>query len=120
VNERRHSSIARRDFNDLFRDESGRISGSKIGTYAAQVLAGYAIYLNFDPLPTWDVLTVLFMVLIAPEAYKKAMAMRWGGQQIQAQPGASVTVTDSMTKKRTVQSDPAAGIPSHVPKEEGP
>ena len=67
----------RRDLNDLVRGVDGKISGTKLGTYTAQVISARLLLTN--ALPTWDVLAVLFLVLIAPEAYKQMMAMKWGG-----------------------------------------
>lgn len=75
--ERRKGGI-RRDLNGLVRGKDGEISGSKIGTYAAQYISA-KLLLTAPVLPTWDVLAVLFLVLIAPEAYKQMMAMKWGG-----------------------------------------
>jgi hypothetical protein len=77
VSERRRSSRMRRDINALLRGKDGEISGSKIATYAGQIIAGRLLLTN--ALPTWDVLAILFLVLIAPEAYKQMMAMKWGG-----------------------------------------
>jgi hypothetical protein len=77
--ERRHSTF-RRDLNSLFRDEGGNLSGSKLGTYAGQVISGTFLWSHMDDLiDHWDSLTVLFLVLVAPEAYKKFMATRFGG-----------------------------------------
>lgn len=78
--ERRETWGIRRDLNDLVRDENGRISGSKIGTYAGQYIAGHILLLHsHDVIKTWDSMAVLFLVLIAPEAYKRFLAMKWGG-----------------------------------------
>ena len=69
----------RRDINDLVRDESGNISGSKIGTYVGQYIAAHILLIHSEDLiDHWDSMTVLFLVLIAPEAYKRLLAMRWG------------------------------------------
>ena len=76
--DRRESWGIRRDLNDLFRNERGKLSGSTLGRYAAQGIAGYWL-LHVTVLPSWDVLSVLFLVLIAPEAYKQLLAMKWGG-----------------------------------------
>lgn len=77
--EQRKSGV-RRDINDLFRDESGKISGTKIGTYAGQYISGHLLITNStDVIDHWDSLAVLFLVLIAPEAYKKFLAMKMGG-----------------------------------------
>ena len=76
---RSRGSIMRRDINDLVRDESGKLSPTKIGTLAGQWLAiklilenGAVIILN------WDSLMVIFSVLIAPEIFKKLLNMKYG------------------------------------------
>ncbi|MCR4331895.1 MAG: hypothetical protein NUV34_04220, partial [Sulfuricaulis sp.] len=46
--------------------------------------------------PSWDVLAVLFLVLIAPEAYKQLLAMRWGG-------GVGQVTTRTDTHEKTTQ-----------------
>ena len=98
MEEKRKGGI-RRDLNGLVRGKDGEISGSKLGTYLAQYIAA-KLLLTVAVLPSWDVLAVLFLVLIAPEAYKQMMAMKWGG-------GAGVITTsesssDSKTVTRTV------------------
>mgnify|MGYP001559254057 CR=1 FL=1 len=96
TDERRRGGI-RRDLNALVRGKDGELSGSKIGTYVAQYIAA-RLLLTLPALPTWDALAVLFLVLIAPEAYKQMMAMKWGG-------GAGFTTTsasESKTVTRTV------------------
>ena len=88
--ERRQSGV-RRNLNDLVRGDDGRISGSKIGTYAGQYLAGRALYLYTDDLIAhWDSLAVMFLVLIAPEMLKRIMAMKYIGGSEQ---GSSFTKT---------------------------
>ena len=75
----RRGSILRRDLNDLVRDESGRLSPTKIGTLIGQWLAVKLILENGqDIIANWDSLTVLFLVLIAPELFKKLMHMKYG------------------------------------------
>lgn len=77
--EKRRSGI-RRDLNDLVRDESGKISGSKLGTYAGQYISGHMLLTNAESvIDHWDSMAVMFLVLIAPEAYKRFLAMKWGG-----------------------------------------
>lgn len=79
VIEQRRSGV-RRDLNDLVRDESGKISGSKIGTYAGQYIAGHLLISNSEyVIDRWDSLAVMFLVLIAPEFYKRFLAMKLGG-----------------------------------------
>lgn len=77
--ERRADSI-RTDLNNLFRGRDGKLSGSKIGTYAGQYIAGNLLLTHStEVINRWDSMAVLFLVLIAPEAYKQALAMKWGG-----------------------------------------
>ncbi len=100
MEEKRKSGI-RRDLNGLVRGKDGEISGSKIGTYLAQYIAANLLLTASDPLPSWDVLAVMFLVLIAPEAYKQMMAMKWGGGS-----GMTTTTTESESKKvvaRTIE-----------------
>ena len=92
--ERRKGGI-RRDLNGLVRGKDGEISGSKIGTYAAQYISA-KLLLSAPALPTWDALAVLFLVLIAPEAYKQMMAMKWGG-------GIGQVTTRTDTHEKSVQ-----------------
>ena len=96
--EQRHSSGIRRDINDLIRGEDGKISGSKIGTYAGQYISGYLL-LTSAVLPSWDELAVLFTVLIAPEMWKMVLKMKYGSV-----PGGEGTVsqTDTQTSTRKV------------------
>jgi hypothetical protein len=77
--ERRTQSL-RRDLNDLFRGPDGKISGSKVGTYVGQYVAAHMLLGNQeDVIAHWDSLAVLFLVLIAPEAYKRLLAMKYSG-----------------------------------------
>ena len=76
--DRRHGTI-RRDLNDLVRDESGGLSPTKIGTLVGQWLSVKLILEHgSEIIANWDSLTVLFMVLIAPEIAKKALNMKYG------------------------------------------
>ena len=71
--------ILRRDLNDLVRDESGRLSPTKIGTLLGQWLSVKLILQNgAEIIANWDSLTVLFAVLIAPEIFKKMLNMKYG------------------------------------------
>ena len=72
-------SILRRDLNDLVRDESGRLSPTKMGTLVGQWLSVKLILENGkEIIANWDSLTVLFSVLIAPELFKKLLNMKYG------------------------------------------
>lgn len=76
----RRSAIWRRDLNDLVRDESGRLSPTKIGTLAGQWLVVKLILEHgSEIIANWDSLTVLFCVLIAPEMFAKLVRMKYGG-----------------------------------------
>lgn len=78
MTERRGSTL-RRDFNDLVRDDQGKLSTAKIGTLLAQWLAIKLIVQHgAEIIANWDSLTVLFLVLIAPELFKKMMNMKYG------------------------------------------
>lgn len=80
MTEERRQSTIRRDLNNLFRDESGALSGTKIGTLIGQWLSVKLILENgHEIIANWDSLTVLFMVLIAPEIFKKWLNMKFGG-----------------------------------------
>jgi hypothetical protein len=62
--------------------------------------------LTLTVMPSWDVLAVLFLVLIAPEAYKQMMAMKWGGGYSQRTESQQSTVTRTTVKpenKETVE-----------------
>ena len=75
----RRGSIMRRDLNDLVRDESGRLSPTKVGTLLGQWLSVKLILENGTAIiANWDSLMVLFSVLIAPEMFKKLLNMKYG------------------------------------------
>jgi len=89
-------SILRRDLNDLVRDESGRLSPTKVGTLIGQWLAVKLILQYGETIiKQWDTLTVLFVVLIAPELFKKLMNMKYGGSS------SETTTTTTATQKTT-------------------
>lgn len=96
MTDRRRSGV-RRDFNDLVRDESGKISGSKIGTYAGQGLAGWLLYTNAVALiEHWEALAMIFTVLIAPELAKKRMTMKYSANEPDRPEGVTVTTKTSV------------------------
>lgn len=75
-------SCLRRDLNDLVRDEAGKFSFEKIGTYVGQgIAANYLIAHWSETIKSWDIMTVLFAVLIAPSLFKRLMNMKYGGAQ---------------------------------------
>lgn len=79
----RRTSTLRRDLNDLVRDESGRLSPTKIGTLVGQWLAVKLIIQHgSEIIANWDSLTVLFCVLIAPELFKKMLNMKYGNGDV--------------------------------------
>ena len=78
--ERRHQKV-RRDFNDLVRDEkTNRLSTFKIGGLVGQWLAVKLILEHStEIIKSWDVLTVLFSILIAPALLRRLVEMKFGG-----------------------------------------
>ena len=80
----RRTSTMRRDLNDLVRDPSGHLSTTKIGTLVGQWLSVKLILQHgSEIIANWDSLSVLFMVLIAPEIFKKMLNMKYGGAETQ-------------------------------------
>lgn len=95
--DRRRSGI-RRDINDLVRDRDGSLSLTKVGTMLAQWLSIKLILENGSAIiANWDSLTVLFMVLLAPEMLKKILTWKYGGTDVQT--SSSVTETRTTTNK---------------------
>ncbi len=93
-------SILRRDLNDLVRDESGHLSPSKVGTLIGQWLAVKLILQYSDVIiKSWDTLTVLFTILIAPEMLKKLMNMKYGVTSSETNTETSSTVTTRKAAK---------------------
>lgn len=95
----RRGSILRRDLNDLVRDEtSGRLSTTKVGTLVGQWLVVKLILEHgAEIIANWDSLSVLFIVLIAPELFKKFFNMKYGG---------TTTTTDTSTQTSTSKTSP--------------
>ena len=78
--DKRKSCRLRRDINDLVRDEQGNLSPTKVGLLIGQWLAIKMILQHSDSLIShWDSLTALFMVLIAPDIFKKMFNMKYSG-----------------------------------------
>lgn len=99
--EQRKSGV-RRDFNDLIRSEDGKISGSKIGTYAGQYISGHLLLTNAtDVIDHWDSMAILFAVLIAPEFYKRMMTLKYGGATSPGDTQTTTTDTRIQSKKVT-------------------
>lgn len=75
----RRTQAWRRDLNDAFRDEMGRLSPSKIGSIAGQFISGQYLWVHWEKvISNWDTMTILFSVLIAPELFKKLLNMKYG------------------------------------------
>ena len=103
--------MLRRDINDLVRDESGRVSPSKIGGIAGQVIAGKYLLVHWEAvIGAWDVLTILLSVLIAPELFKKLLTMKYGGSDPQV-----TTTTATATVSTDARSAPKAGLSGKRP-----
>lgn len=78
--EQRRSPCWRRDLNDAVRDDNGKFSFEKVGTIAGQLIAGKYLLVEVEHvLKGWDVMTILFTVLIAPSLFKKLMSLKYGG-----------------------------------------
>ena len=78
MTDKRTGSTLRRDLNDLVRGEDGYLSPTKIGTLVGQWLAVKLILEHgSEIIANWDSLTVLFLVLIAPELAKRLIAMKY-------------------------------------------
>lgn len=70
----------RKDINDLTRDEKGRLSATRVGLLLGQWLAVKVIIQNGPAvIDNWDSMLVLFLVLIAPDALRKIVSMKYGG-----------------------------------------
>lgn len=73
----------RRDLNDLVRDDEGHLSPGKIGLLIGQWLSIKLILEHgSEIIANWDSLTVLFMVLIAPDVAKKLIMMKYGNGHV--------------------------------------
>ena len=93
-------SVFRRDLNSLFRNENGELSGAKFGTYAAQIISGNLLLKHSaEAIANWDSLAVLFLVLIAPEFYKKLLIMRYTGGSTERTESSSSSVTTTTETK---------------------
>lgn len=83
MHEKRGPPRIRRDLNDLVRDESGRLSPTKVGTLIGQWLAIKLILENGkDLIASWDAMVVLFSVLIAPELIRKIVNTKYGFAEV--------------------------------------
>lgn len=76
----RRMATLRRDLNDLVRGPDGKVSAVKVGSATGQWIAAYLL-LKYPAvvLLNWEILTVLFSVLILPDSLKKTIQMRYGG-----------------------------------------
>lgn len=71
------------ELSKFFRDITqlnGEYSGGKIGMRAAQIIAAYLLLTHFDAfMARWDAMTLVFLVMIAPEFYNKFLTARLEG-----------------------------------------
>ena len=103
--ERRNTGI-RRDLNNLVRDESGNISGSKLGTYVGQFIAAKLLLVHSEYIiERWDSLSVLFLVLIAPEAYKKFLQWKTNADGNRDSASFSRTTDTHIEENKKVKND---------------
>ena len=101
----------RRDLNDLVRDREGRLDPVKIGTLVGQWLAVKLILENGSIIVlNWDSLTVLFLVLTAPEMFKKLVNMKYGV------PTNGTTTTTASNTESTTDSTTKTQITTKNPK----
>lgn len=76
--ERRKQPL-RRQVNDAFTDQDGHFSPVKTVAVFAQITVLYHFGRSFDALiPHADTMAVLVLVLIAPDAIKKFISMKYG------------------------------------------
>lgn len=105
--DRRGGPAWRRDLNAIARDESGGLSPAKIGGIAGQIIAGNYLLTHWEiAITSWDILSILFTVLIAPELLKKLLAMKYGWQEngkdkVVTSTATAETVTTTKGKTRT-------------------
>ena len=100
MTEQRHSPI-RRDINDAVRDDNGKFSFKKVVIIAGQFIAGKYLLIHWEKaIASWDVLTVLFTVLIAPDLFIRLMNLKYGGT-----PDAQTTTTTATATVATVATD---------------
>lgn len=70
----------RRDWNDLIRGPDGKVSAVKVGSVTGQGIAAWLLLRYAESvLLNWEILTVLFSVLILPDSLKKTIQMKYGG-----------------------------------------
>ena len=79
VIDRRANPTIRSDINDAVRDDFGRLSPEKIGCIVGQFISAKYLLVHWEKIITnWDVLSVLFAVLIAPTLAKRLISMKYG------------------------------------------
>ena len=77
MTEKRKVSI-RRDLNDLVRGPDGKVSAAKVGMNTGQFIAAYLLVkFGGEVIKHWDSLAILLSALIAPDAIKKLIAMKY-------------------------------------------
>ena len=76
----RRRSPFRRQMNEAFTGPDGEFSISKFIAAWAQIAVLAHMNLTWDTLITrWDSLAVVLAVLVAPESFKKLLALKYGG-----------------------------------------
>lgn len=109
IADRRCGAGWRRDLNDSVRDEGGKFSFEKVGGLAGQFIAGKYLLEHWEQaIKSWDILTVLFTVLIAPTLFKKLMNMKYGGREDKP----TVTTVATAKVETTTESTDARSAPS--------
>lgn len=74
----RRTARLRRDFNDIARSPDGRVSEAKLWSSAGKAAALFLLVRHAESvIESWDVLAVLLLVLIAPDLFKKFIAVRY-------------------------------------------
>lgn len=78
----RRTAKLRRDFNDIARSPDGRVSEAKLWASAGKAASLFLLIRHSESvIESWDVLAVLLLVLIAPDLFKKFLAMRYAAAQ---------------------------------------
>ena len=78
MTEKRHHTI-RRDLNDLIRSEDGKVSEAKVWTNAGKCIAAWLLLHHTEYIvERWDALTILLLILVAPDLVKKVVTMKYG------------------------------------------
>ena len=101
IDQRRYPTW-RRDLNNIVRDESGEISGTKIGTLVGQWIAAKYLLVHYEKvLQSWESMVILFSILIAPQMFLKLLNMKYGGVDEKPAPVTTVTTATAETVTTT-------------------